>query len=365
MSNSGYFDLSGVFNVQQNYITDLSNPVLYDNVNNSATLASYLLNLQNKVKTVSKNYADSNTSSSQLLTQQNEMKNIIDQEKKRLEQKKILVDQADLQEKRVALLNNTYRKQYMQYSKMVIVVILGVCIFIALRFITNLFAVVPSSIVYLLHIINIVVCMIVITKLYADMGSRDPIDYDRIVLPPPVVLPSGAMAGSSPDFNKMNFMKDMGICYSSYCCGENTKFDTEQGVCIPIQNNSKTSMNTAVTTRPSSIGVTLSPSPQPQPLTTPAVANIPLSTPPVANIPLSTPAVTIRPATTPAVITLPSTTPAVTTLPATKPTVNRRSGRSLESFIPIYKENELLPRSSKTKDNIQSRPPMEKYDVYK
>jgi hypothetical protein len=43
--NNGTFDLSGVFQVQQNYLTDLSNS--YPNVNNGPVIAKYMLDLQN------------------------------------------------------------------------------------------------------------------------------------------------------------------------------------------------------------------------------------------------------------------------------------------------------------------------------
>ena len=56
MSNEGNFDLSGVFQVQKNYLTDLSNS--YPNVNNAPVIAKYVLDLQNKVQDVTKSYQD-------------------------------------------------------------------------------------------------------------------------------------------------------------------------------------------------------------------------------------------------------------------------------------------------------------------
>ena len=40
-NNDGNFDLSGVFQVQRNYLTDLSNS--YPNVNNAPLVAKYVL----------------------------------------------------------------------------------------------------------------------------------------------------------------------------------------------------------------------------------------------------------------------------------------------------------------------------------
>jgi hypothetical protein len=356
--NSGYFDLSGVFNVQQNYLTDLSNPVLYDNVNNSGALASNLLNLQNKVKTISKNYADTNTSSSQLLTQQNEMKKIVEDEQKRLEQKKFLVDQADLQEKRVALLNNTYRKRYTQYSKMVIIIIIALCIIIVLRFMNKMYESIPPEFIYSFYVVDIVGCIIIVTRMYADMHSRDPIDYDRIILPPPVITKKYGFGSSSPNFNNLNLLNDMGFCYQSNCCGPNTVFDQNSGRCIPLRNTSNTSMNVPVSVT--------------QPSSSKRPGKVRISFPPKA----SSPAVfSIRPK-SPSTMFMGNT-------PSGKKSPGRNSpgrnspgkkspGRNSpvtipmnESFMPnLYIENELLPKSTQAKQSIPPRRPMETYGIY-
>ena len=59
MSNDEKFDLSGVFHVQQNYLTDLSNS--YPNVNSAPLIARYVLDLQNKIDDVTQSYQKSLT----------------------------------------------------------------------------------------------------------------------------------------------------------------------------------------------------------------------------------------------------------------------------------------------------------------
>ena len=86
MANEGKFDLSGVFQVQQNYLTDLSNS--YPNVNNAPVIAKYVLDLQNKVQDVAKSYDEANTSSDNILTQQDDMIEIVKTEQDRLLEKK-------------------------------------------------------------------------------------------------------------------------------------------------------------------------------------------------------------------------------------------------------------------------------------
>ena len=100
MSNDGNFDLSGVFHVQQNYLTDLSNS--YPNVNNAPLIAKYVLNLQNKVDDVTQSYKKADTTADNILTEQNDMINIVKTEQDRVEKKKEFIAQAVMEQKRKA-----------------------------------------------------------------------------------------------------------------------------------------------------------------------------------------------------------------------------------------------------------------------
>lgn len=192
--NAGYFDLAGVSKVQQNYLLDLSNS--YPNVNNAATVASYVNELQNQMKGLSQSYVDANTSGAAVLDQQNKMIEIVDAEHQRLLQKKYLMDQAASQQDRIALLNNSYRLRYAQYTKIVIVIIIGLCIHIVLRLIGSYFTQVPTLPLVLLHIVNIVVCLIIVTYIYADAQMRDQIDFNQLNIPPPNTTGTPAVSSS-------------------------------------------------------------------------------------------------------------------------------------------------------------------------
>jgi len=84
MSNNEKFDLSGVFQVQQNYLTDLSNS--YPNVNNAPLIARYVLDLQDKVNDVTQSYQKADTSADNVLTEQYDMIDIIKTEQERIDQ---------------------------------------------------------------------------------------------------------------------------------------------------------------------------------------------------------------------------------------------------------------------------------------
>ena len=92
-SNEGKFDLSGVFDVQQDYITDLSGS--YPNVNNAPLVAKQVLKLQDKIQDVTQSYDNANTSANNVLTEQNNMINIVTDEQKRLDEKKGYIDRLE------------------------------------------------------------------------------------------------------------------------------------------------------------------------------------------------------------------------------------------------------------------------------
>ena len=233
MSNNTRFDLSGVFQVQKNYLTDLSNS--YPDVNNAPLVVKYVLDLQNKTKDIDASYEAANTSASAVLTQQNEMIDIVNKEKKRLVESKKLIDQAETSEERKILLTNSNRLLYEEYTKIILCVVAGLVIHIALRFgikmLTEPISENMNTLYVLLHIVNIIVWLIVIMRIYANIQSRNQINFDEIDLPPPDLTGTSAyISPASANYN--NLFKDLNICYSENCCGDGTTWDDKLGMCV-------------------------------------------------------------------------------------------------------------------------------------
>lgn len=247
-NNVGNFDLSSVFHVQQDYLFDTA--IHNANANSAPQIVGYVNDVQNKLKSLSGQFQDANTSSQAVLAHQQQMLDIVNAERERLEEKKQLVDSADMQQQHVMVLNNTYRKKYTDYTKVVIVSVIGIGVFILLRMMGN-FLQVPEWIVVLLHIANILICMIVITTIYATIQSRDRIDYDKLNLPPPNTGP--ASSASSTDISNASLFGQ--FCWGEQCCDSNNGvvWDERLGMC-----RSKTVPSPA-------------PSPVPSPVPSPAV----------------------------------------------------------------------------------------------
>jgi hypothetical protein len=236
-NNDGNFDLSGVFQVQRNYLTDLSNS--YPNVNNAPLVAKYVLDLQEKVKDTTDSYKKADTSASNVLTEQNKMIDIVKTEQKRLEQKKMLIDQADQEEKRKVMLTESNQLRKAETTKIILVFIICVVIHILLFLCVKYFFESPidpgvNTIFILLHLFNFIIWTIVAFTIYINIQSRSHINFNKLELPPPKLTPASTSPAIS-DYN--NLFKDLGLCYSDGCCGKNTYWDDKIGVCTNTPGN--------------------------------------------------------------------------------------------------------------------------------
>jgi hypothetical protein len=228
-NNVGNFDLSSVFHVQDDYLFAVTNAA--DTANNAPEVVAYVDNIQTNLHSLSDKFRNANSSSQAVLAHQQEMLDIVNAEKTRLAQKKQLVDSADLQQKHVMVLNDTYRKQYMEYTKMLIVVVIGVSAYIVIRMLSD-FLQIPEWIYILLHIANIFICLICITYFYAVIQSRSKVDFDRLEIPPPNTSPGAASADLTKSDKNKNLFGD--FCFGKDCCDTNNgvKWNDDLQMCV-------------------------------------------------------------------------------------------------------------------------------------
>ena len=239
--NNGNFDLSGVFQVQQNYLTDLSNS--YPDVNNGPVLAKYMLDLQNKVQDVTQSYTDANTSAENVLTEQNQMIDIVENEQDRLLKKKELVDQAEMEERRKVLLTDSNRLRNSEWTKIILVLTICVVIHILLIVIYKYFFSESESesifsMFALIHIANFAFWTIVAFYLFVNIQSRSQINFNQLNLPPPDTSGLGSTPAKQ-DFN--NLFEDLGLCVANSCCGPQTEYDGTLKMCVDQDYNTNNS----------------------------------------------------------------------------------------------------------------------------
>jgi hypothetical protein len=160
------------------------------------------------------------------------MLDIIQNENDRLQQKKQLMDNATEQQQHVMVLNDTYRKKYNEYTKIVIVVVICTSIFVGIQMLVQ-YLDFPFWVALLAHVLNILVGFIVVTTIYATIQSRDNIDFDKLYVPPPKLDKNGniiSAPGSAPAVSSL-----FGIgCIGEECCDTNngTVWNSNRGLCM-------------------------------------------------------------------------------------------------------------------------------------
>ena len=240
-NNEGNFDLSGVFHIQSDYLTDMSNSVTYEDVNYAPRLAEYVLKLQEKVREARNSYTEADTSADSILTEQEKVIDIVTEEQKRLDEKAFLIEQAEETERRKVLLteSNTLRKA--EYTKIIMIFIICIAIHIILLLIVKYLVPEPmdpklNTFFILLHLFNFALWTIVAFYIFVTIQSRSQINFNKLELPPPSTT---STPSTSPSTNT-TLLKDLGFCYTDSCCGSNTTFDESSGECVA---NSSTPSN--------------------------------------------------------------------------------------------------------------------------
>jgi len=244
MSNSSSdnnFQLSNVFDIQNNYLSNMDANKLID-ANQSAEVAKYVSDLQKKLQNTSETYEKANTSSNALLTEQEKVKSILENEQDRLDEKKEIIDNALFLEERKNLFTDTQRLEYSAWTKIMLVIVIMLCIHIGLRMISGHYGEnMPQAgnvVLTLLQIINFAVCGLIILYMILNLQSRSEINYNRFNIPPPNPDDFVTDSTSTPS---STLLQSLGVCYEDSCCGEGTHWDSATSNCVSSVDVSSTS----------------------------------------------------------------------------------------------------------------------------
>ena len=203
-----------------------------------------------------------------------EISKIIDMESRRLDQKRQSVDFIRSGQKRMMLLNDSYRKRYLQYMKIILIIVTILALFGLLQYVSSIFTFIPSALFDILSIIVISFGIIYIYLVYVDIGTHNRINYDELDLVSPNIPKNIGAATSTakvtPSVNPDLFnLKNVG-CLNSNCCSYGTTWNENTSVCVPDSKpNSTTPSSLGQVTTPSSLGQVTTPFSF-RPVTTPA-----------------------------------------------------------------------------------------------
>ena len=234
-----YLDLSGLLLAQSNYLSTISSGSNADQAKLTA--------INNNLGTVLANWNTANRSSAQVLTKQDAVNDIVNTELTRLQTKKNNIDTALEGQKRGIQLNDSYRKRFQYYTKIVVIIIVCLAIFIGLVMLGRLVPVIPSFLIDILCVITVASGIVATYFVYLDIQSRDKTNFDELSLKNPGLLSTDdikrktATAAANGDLlGSVN----LGYCVGAACCSDasGTVWDASQSMCVTKPTTNFTTM---------------------------------------------------------------------------------------------------------------------------
>jgi hypothetical protein len=227
------FDLLAFINLQKAYASQLNGipvAVSQDEISQS----NHLL-LSDKLTSLGASLDSSIAKSNELILQQDTVNHILQTEDDRLKLKTKNINDAITGQKRLILLNESYRKKYAAYIKIVLTVVFALLIIILLMFTKKFVPFIPEAVYTLLYIIILASSIIYGLLLFTDLQKHDQFDFDKIKRPDPVskaVLDENAKKAAQSG-NLLGSLSLNSYCFTSSCCADGTTWSPTVNKCLP------------------------------------------------------------------------------------------------------------------------------------
>lgn len=214
--------------VSQNLLTAVNSPNNRNFGQNINDLSTTLSDLNTALAT--NTYTDA-------LNQNTLANNIINSEMDRIQTQQSILDNAQKGQQRILNLNDSYRKRYSQYLKMIVAIVIILVIVWVLQVLDTRFeGIIPSYLFDLLTVIIVSIGVIYCYLVYSDIGRHNPLNYDELNLATPKnAAPPQTAGNAAPNSNESTNGGDLTAsdgCSGQFCCGTGTKWD-------PVTKNCK------------------------------------------------------------------------------------------------------------------------------
>ena len=156
-------------------------------------------------------------------------------EKDRLDKKKELIDKAEFSQNRQQELNESYRKRYMYYNYIGVVVVITLLVYLALVMLKYFIPIIPDAIIDIATMFIFAFIIIFVVYNLIKIYSRDKLNFDKI-------NNNNANIISASELEKQR-QKDIasgnlsGIAVPTWsgaaCCSTGTRWDSGNLVCMP------------------------------------------------------------------------------------------------------------------------------------
>lgn len=219
--NDVWFNINKIAELQKGLIKDLSG-------NNQAEATRTVNNIASNLAAL-----DTTVSGSSVLptlTYQNDVNRILDREKNRLDEKKKIVDNAEMSQKRLIDLTTNSTLRNKAINKIYVVITIALFIYLGIRLLSNF---VPQFIADILVILVVSVTIIMVVKMYSDYSARNNMDYNIIDLGEPGKKTDASSAAAAAAASANLLESRFNGCVKEACCPKGTTFNEKYSICVP------------------------------------------------------------------------------------------------------------------------------------
>lgn len=227
-------NFNGYLNLQKEHLLDLGN----NSKLNQEEAAGFIQNISNKLDGVADKYKETDTTTRDILTHQDEVTDMVNQETDRLATKKKNIDDALDGQKRMIMLNESYRMKYSHYLRIVITVLTVTILFVLIKFLSTKIPIVPGAVWDLILIILFALGIIYIYYVFSDMQRRDNMNFNKLffLAPNPEKASSKASLQTQNDTGRQSLLSSFSFkestCKGDDCCeGSDLQYNSDTNTC--------------------------------------------------------------------------------------------------------------------------------------
>lgn len=216
-TNPTYVDIIGLLGIEK-YLYNSPPLTVGTNISQLQDIDKQINNLSSALK---------KNDGSNIVNQQKDMEKIVDDESKRLDDKRKSVEMASISQNRLILLNQNFDQKFYEYLKVLIGTLFGLAI-IAICIILKL----PSILNTLISIIIISSLIIFWLYTYIKIQGRDNINFDEINQNYLQNVGSTTMGIITPNtISSGGVISNLNLCVGSDCCSSETLWNATTYKC--------------------------------------------------------------------------------------------------------------------------------------
>lgn len=229
--------MSTFYDIANNTLDAVNDPGFKSNTD--SYFGTNLITLQSNLNSLKTKLDSGNVTLQDAQSRQTEINTIILSESERIGNQSQSLLNAKQGKQRIINLNDSYRKRYIQYLKIIIAITITLTGVWIIKILDERFgSLLPIYLFYLFDILTILVVSVGIIYcyiVYSDIGRHNTLNYDELNLAPPpnskIETSGNALPTSNTGVNGEDLLSGKG-CSGQACCSVGTQWNIEKRQCV-------------------------------------------------------------------------------------------------------------------------------------